>query len=233
MGTGLSLFLYIHVEEEEQKRQRQEGWCYRKSWGYHCGNSRLSLHWEHLGQKLAGDSPEADRGWKDQATRVLGLSASSETTWVCHRMCVTWMHKLGTKGFTHLGWAFMYFHLLLPSLPPPDEKVTDVGALEADKEFVREDPLSLPDKFSWDDINLSDSAQVPAFICTNYRPLPLLYFSLCFLLLCHLLCCPLSLSFCHFYILLLLLLPFLYPLFSLPLLSHSWMSSMCYSVRTT
>ena len=122
------------------------------------------------------------------------------------------------------------------SLPPPDEKVTDVGALEADKEFVREDPLSIPDKFPWDDINLSDSAQVPAFICTNYRPLPLLHFSLfllcAFFPLCCLFRCPLSLSFCHFSILLLRL-SFLYPLFFLPLPSHSWMSSMCYSVRTT
>ena len=88
------------------------------------------------------------------------------------------MYKLSTKGFYSSWSSLVYFHLLLPSLPPPDEKVTDVGALEADKEFVREDPLSLPDKFSWDDINLSDSAQVPAFICTDYRPLSLLYFSL-------------------------------------------------------
>ena len=65
-----------------------------------------------------------------------------------------------------------------------------MGALEADKEFVREDPLSLPDKFSWD-FNISDSAQVPAFICTNYRPLPFLYFSL-FLLCAFLLSLPLS-----------------------------------------
>ena len=90
------------------------------------------------------------------------------------------MYKLSTKGFYSSWSSLVYFHLLLPSLPPPDEKVTDVGALEADKEFVSEDPLSLPDKFSWDDINLSDSAQVPAFICTNYPPPPSPYTSLSF-----------------------------------------------------
>lgn len=114
------------------------------------------------------------------------------------------MYKLGTKGFNS-SWPSLYV-LLSPSflsLPPSDEKVTDVGVLEADKEYVREDPLSLPDKFSWDDINLSDSAQVPALIRTNYHLLPLFSLSASFLL-------------CHFSILTLPLLLPLHPLFPLP-----------------
>jgi len=53
-----------------------------------------------------------------------------------------------------------YHSSLLWLFPFSDEKVTETGAVEPDKDHVREEPLSLPDKFTWDDVNLSDSAQV-------------------------------------------------------------------------
>lgn len=41
-----------------------------------------------------------------------------------------------------------------------EEKVIEMGPLEDDKEHVRPDPLSLPDKFVWDVIDLADPNQV-------------------------------------------------------------------------
>ncbi len=35
-----------------------------------------------------------------------------------------------------------------------------MGPLEPDKEHVREEPLSLPDKFLWDELDLSDEFQL-------------------------------------------------------------------------
>ena len=35
-----------------------------------------------------------------------------------------------------------------------------MGPVEPDKDFVRPEPLSLPDNFVWDDINLLDDAQL-------------------------------------------------------------------------
>ena len=46
------------------------------------------------------------------------------------------------------------------SLPPLEEKVDEVGPLEPDREDIRRDPLSLPEHFVWDDIDLLDDAQV-------------------------------------------------------------------------
>ena len=41
-----------------------------------------------------------------------------------------------------------------------EEKVDDIGPLEADKGDIRSDPLSLPEHSTWDDIDLLDDAQV-------------------------------------------------------------------------
>ena len=57
-------------------------------------------------------------------------------------------------------------------LPPscfPDEKVVEMGPMEPDRDEVRLDPLTLPDKFIWDDINLSDDAQVSPHIENTSR----------------------------------------------------------------
>ena len=48
-----------------------------------------------------------------------------------------------------------------------------MGPVEDDREGVRTDPLSLPDKFMWDELDLQDDAQVcsaklfPIIIATN------------------------------------------------------------------
>ena len=44
-----------------------------------------------------------------------------------------------------------------------EEKVDDIGPVEEDKDEIRPDPLSLPEHFTWDDIDLLDDAQV----CTH------------------------------------------------------------------
>lgn len=41
-----------------------------------------------------------------------------------------------------------------------DEKVEDVGPLEADKSEIREDPYTLPNKFKWDCLDLDNDQQV-------------------------------------------------------------------------
>ena len=41
-----------------------------------------------------------------------------------------------------------------------DETVIDTGPIEKDKEHVRADPFTLPDKFYWDNVSLSDDTQV-------------------------------------------------------------------------
>lgn len=41
-----------------------------------------------------------------------------------------------------------------------DEKVEDIGPLEADKSDIREDPYTLPGKFKWDCLDLDDDKQV-------------------------------------------------------------------------
>ena len=41
-----------------------------------------------------------------------------------------------------------------------DERVEDIGPLEADKSEIREDPYSLPGKFKWDCLDLDDDDQV-------------------------------------------------------------------------
>ena len=41
-----------------------------------------------------------------------------------------------------------------------DERVEDIGPLEADKSEIREDPYSLPGKFKWDCLELDDDDQV-------------------------------------------------------------------------
>ena len=46
------------------------------------------------------------------------------------------------------------------SLPPLEEKVDEIGPLEPDREDIRRDPLSLPEHFVWDDVDLLDDAQV-------------------------------------------------------------------------
>ena len=45
-------------------------------------------------------------------------------------------------------------------VPSTDEKVEDVGPLEADKSEIREDPYSLPNKFKWDCLDLDNDQQV-------------------------------------------------------------------------
>lgn len=40
-----------------------------------------------------------------------------------------------------------------------------MGPMEADKEHVRHEPLTLPDKFVWDDVDLSDDTQVRVSSC--------------------------------------------------------------------
>lgn len=61
-----------------------------------------------------------------------------------------------------------------------DEKVEDVGPLEADKSDIREDPYTLPDKFKWDCLDLDDDKQVIARVDDVYRDLErrVSYFSL-------------------------------------------------------
>lgn len=56
-------------------------------------------------------------------------------------------------------------------VPKLDEKVVEMGPMEPDRDEVRLDPLTLPDKFIWDDINLSDDAQLLelyTLLCENY-----------------------------------------------------------------
>lgn len=43
-----------------------------------------------------------------------------------------------------------------------DEQVTDAGPIEEDKEHVRSEPFSLPDKFYWSNVELADDLQVNA-----------------------------------------------------------------------
>ena len=44
-----------------------------------------------------------------------------------------------------------------------------MGPMEPDKDEIRQEPLTLPDKFIWDDINLSDDAQVSPWMETAAR----------------------------------------------------------------
>ena len=44
--------------------------------------------------------------------------------------------------------------------PPSEERVQESGPLEPDKEEVREEPYSLPDKFMWDEVDVMDEAQI-------------------------------------------------------------------------
>ena len=41
-----------------------------------------------------------------------------------------------------------------------DERVEEAGPLEPDKEEVRAEPYSLSDKFIWDEVDLTDEAQI-------------------------------------------------------------------------
>ena len=41
-----------------------------------------------------------------------------------------------------------------------DETILEAGPIEEDKEVVRSEPFTLPDKFYWDDLDLSDNDQV-------------------------------------------------------------------------
>ena len=52
-----------------------------------------------------------------------------------------------------------HFHCLLLFLTS-DERVEEAGPLEPDKTEVREDPYSLSDKFMWDEVDLTDEAQI-------------------------------------------------------------------------
>ncbi|XP_003383674.1 PREDICTED: glycylpeptide N-tetradecanoyltransferase 2-like [Amphimedon queenslandica] len=45
-------------------------------------------------------------------------------------------------------------------VPKFDETVTDAGPIEQDKEHVRSEPFTLPDKFYWDNVDLTDDAQL-------------------------------------------------------------------------
>ena len=45
------------------------------------------------------------------------------------------------------------------------EKVTDSGPLESAKEDVRQEPLTLPNNFKWDDIDLEIPSQVRYKVC--------------------------------------------------------------------
>lgn len=42
----------------------------------------------------------------------------------------------------------------------PDERVEESGPMEPDKEEVREEPYSLSDKFTWDEVDLTDESQI-------------------------------------------------------------------------
>ena len=44
-----------------------------------------------------------------------------------------------------------------------EEKVIEMGPLEDDKEHIRQDPLTLPDKFVWDIIDLGNADQVSCY----------------------------------------------------------------------
>lgn len=41
-----------------------------------------------------------------------------------------------------------------------DEKVSDIGPVEGDKDEIRQEPFSLPSNFMWDEICFEDDAQV-------------------------------------------------------------------------
>ena len=41
-----------------------------------------------------------------------------------------------------------------------DDKVSDMGPLEDDKEEIRTEPFTVPSNFSWSDISLDDDEQV-------------------------------------------------------------------------
>lgn len=47
----------------------------------------------------------------------------------------------------------------------PEERVEEVGPVEPDKTDVREEPYSLSDKFTWDELDLSDETQIGELYC--------------------------------------------------------------------
>ena len=61
---------------------------------------------------------------------------------------------------TLCNWIVSLFVFIFPLLPVPDEVITSHGAIEADKENVRQEPYSLPQGFMWDTLDLGNAEVV-------------------------------------------------------------------------
>ena len=72
-----------------------------------------------------------------------------------------------------------------------EEKVDDIGPVEEDKDEIRPDPLSLPEHFTWDDIDLLDDAQVCTHAFYMYMYMYMCCYTVhvqymhCYMQLCH------------------------------------------------
>lgn len=65
----------------------------------------------------------------------------------------------------HFGWSeylVIGYSLFLSFSfwPSPDEVITSHGAIEADKDNVRQEPYSLPQGFMWDTLDLGNAEVV-------------------------------------------------------------------------